>query len=634
MKHLILTRLIIFYFLFFGWASLSFAAEPDSIGHLKSRLGSATGKERMKVLKSLSKYYYDTLTQEAMGYAIQYLKLAENIQSEYDIARAHGLIAGIQKFQVNYRESLKQNKLAIKFYKLFGDSLNLARKYYAASDNYIFLRKFDSAVIYKDSGYYYFSKKGETQFIFSAAMLMGKALSMSDENLKALQVLDTALKIATKLNKNEKIGWAQYWLGFTHMKLGNFKEAKQYLSASIDNYDSAKAISGIIGSQQTLGETYLKTGDFANAYDLFFTAYQKHEYVKGERGGLDYTSQYYVNMGEIYFIIGDMDKARDFYDTASIIATQISLNRKIALTDKLKGRVCFWSGDYDKAYSFYTKALDFFRESKNKYAVADLLNKIGGVYEYQNLFDKAVETYNQALQINLEIGNKFGTAQNHINIASCYLKTHKLNALKKELDTGIPFAEKIDVDHILLRYYKYYVDYAEMSGQHGKAHQYFDRFIPLSEKSNLKTKQNLSRLLVDMFNNELEKEKQIHHQKLLLKNLQSEQKNLRIKQLILVIALILMVMAITVYFLFNRIRITRKLEQQVNERTKALVDNEKKLIEVGQTKDRLYSIIAHDLKSPFNSLIGFSNLLHDEYEDFSDEERMEFITIVRNSSEE
>lgn len=56
-------------------------------------------------------------------------------------------------------------------------------------------------------------------------------------------------------------------------------------------------------------------------------------------------------------------------------------------------------------------------------------------------------------------------------------------------------------------------------------------------------------------------------------------------------------------------RISNEIERI--KASKALEVSEKNLREANASKDRLFSIIAHDLKSPFNSLIGFSKMLID-----------------------
>jgi len=60
--------------------------------------------------------------------------------------------------------------------------------------------------------------------------------------------------------------------------------------------------------------------------------------------------------------------------------------------------------------------------------------------------------------------------------------------------------------------------------------------------------------------------------------------------------------------------------------------NELKLIELNATKDKFFSIIAHDLKSPFNSIIGYSELLLEHVKEKNDEKIGEFATIILQSS--
>lgn len=52
-----------------------------------------------------------------------------------------------------------------------------------------------------------------------------------------------------------------------------------------------------------------------------------------------------------------------------------------------------------------------------------------------------------------------------------------------------------------------------------------------------------------------------------------------------------------------------------------------------QTKDRFFSIIAHDLRSPFNAIQGFSNLMKESVENKNYEKVMEYAEIILQSSD-
>lgn len=58
-----------------------------------------------------------------------------------------------------------------------------------------------------------------------------------------------------------------------------------------------------------------------------------------------------------------------------------------------------------------------------------------------------------------------------------------------------------------------------------------------------------------------------------------------------------------------------------------------KLRDANLTKDKFFSIIAHDLRSPFTSILGFSRLLNEEYDDFPDAERKMMIRQILSSTE-
>ncbi len=63
-----------------------------------------------------------------------------------------------------------------------------------------------------------------------------------------------------------------------------------------------------------------------------------------------------------------------------------------------------------------------------------------------------------------------------------------------------------------------------------------------------------------------------------------------------------------------------------------LKESEKELEELNATKDKFFSILAHDLKNPFSVILGITNFLIENYKDFSDEEVIESLQRLNNSS--
>jgi signal transduction histidine kinase/ligand-binding sensor domain-containing protein len=116
--------------------------------------------------------------------------------------------------------------------------------------------------------------------------------------------------------------------------------------------------------------------------------------------------------------------------------------------------------------------------------------------------------------------------------------------------------------------------------------------------------------------------------------------------------LLVIVWVVGSLFLAYKVRIRNlyrkkiELENLVLERTKELNEKTEKLYlqtkeldesninlkKTNDTKDKLMAIIAHDLKSPFNSILGLLSLLTSKYDSFDDEKKKYYISLVNTSS--
>jgi signal transduction histidine kinase len=82
--------------------------------------------------------------------------------------------------------------------------------------------------------------------------------------------------------------------------------------------------------------------------------------------------------------------------------------------------------------------------------------------------------------------------------------------------------------------------------------------------------------------------------------------------------------------------LNQKLIEEIEDRKAtelSLQLSRNELKAANSSKDKFFSIIAHDLKNPFNGIIGLSSLLIDDYDSFPVEEQKEFIQNIKTTAE-
>lgn len=73
--------------------------------------------------------------------------------------------------------------------------------------------------------------------------------------------------------------------------------------------------------------------------------------------------------------------------------------------------------------------------------------------------------------------------------------------------------------------------------------------------------------------------------------------------------------------------------EELNKQAEILKKNNQELEHLNATKNKFFSIIAHDLKNPFQAIFGFSELLMRNFEDFEEKQRIDLLSMIKTSSE-
>lgn len=475
------------------------------------------------------------------------------------------------------------------------------------------------------------------------------------------------VELARKIKYDEGIANGLLQTGHVNYFKGRSEKAQQDFDEAISIFKRLKNDKGLSLSYVSLGRMYTLLANYKQALIYLNQALVINKRIQDQKALADN----YKNIGVVYYSQGDLSKALDFYYPGLVIAVKNHYNGPSAELYNDIGLVLQAMEVYPKAVENYEKALKLFSGTKNYQAIATVNENIGEVLLAQKEYSKAIGYLSSSLKVAKSQGDIDGLCSLYTDLGLCYAYQGKGTMAVSYLDTAVRLSQKykyvynqayaligLSTAYNLQKEYSKAFQHAiagqalaiklgnlsvranaalQLSktlaglGKYDDAYAYLNEYMEMRAK--LKDNESIQKLTsfnyaLDFEAKERQMQEQQREQTLLYQQKIAGQRSLNI---IFGIGILAMIIIAVNYYRQRRKQqqINTKLEEknyEVLQQKVSLDEQTYALNDLNKLKDRLISILAHDLRAPLSTLRGMFDLLTDDT--ITHEEMLDMIPSV------
>lgn len=392
------------------------------------------------------------------------------------------------------------------------------------------------------------------------------------------------------------------YLGVINRNLGDYKEALFYFSKGLEASKQYNDKTQLGYSYNNLGSLHRLMGNGSLAIEQTFKGLRIFEELK-DSVGIAFCA---LNLGVLYSNQKNYTKAIEYLQKVINIRKKNG-DKPGELTAQLRiAEVYFELADYDKAYSIYLYILDEHKKRNEEIGMAFAYGGISTIFFTRGDFKEALNYRLKSLEINSKINQNVAIISDYCQIALIHSRLNDFPSGKNYLDKAVALAKTIKSFYFSFTVYNAASEFYSLQNDFQNAFNYSK--LAAEMKDSIRALEGLekSAQIEAVYRNE-KTERDAELTQIQLANKEQETTYL---YLIIIVVVGLFV------FVFYAYRQKRKLNHELRE--------------INQFKDKLFRVIAHDLKNPFFVVLGYSEMLLDDFDTLTDEEKLTFINNIKH----
>ena len=433
----------------------------------------------------------------------------------------------------------------------------------------------------------------------------GTILYFQGQYEKSGDLFKKSLELAQKDGFSDLEASSLNYIGKYLHTTGRFDESVEFYKRALEKYKSNRDSLNSVSVLLNLGKTYNIDSDLYMALKCYLEAF------KICRRSDDYSnfSEVCSNLGSIYLILDQPETSLEYHRRALYYRILLNTPEGLASSYNNIGKVYLVKNNPDSALFYFEKSLRYCEQISYLKGKVKALANIGKVYNLKSEHEKAKSYLLQSMANAVKSGYAAGIAEASLELGNTFLDLHQTDSARIAFENSLAKAKSTNLTEINHdSFWGLYQCYLE-NKNHEKALEYY-RYFAQAEKKLIAAENSarLSELRITF-----ESEKKEDDNTLLRK--ENEIKEITIKQerfIILLFIIALMLTVILILLLYARFENKRKANESLAVLNKKIVNQNreleklnKELENANREKDKVFSIITHELRNP---LYWFQNL--------------------------